>query len=119
MRDLPVVNIALADRESFLRRLNKSARGFMEQPAKTAALPNAKKPYLNLNTRRVSLTGGFAMASKFAVGDKVDQTHSNHAEGTIVAIFTNKAGEHRYAIEIPGQRTIQISSESGLVVYGN
>jgi hypothetical protein len=91
----------------------------MEQPAKTAALPNAKKPYLNPNTRRVSLTGGFTMASKFAVGDKVDQTHSNHAEGTIVAIFTNGAGEHRYAIEIPGQRTIQISSESGLVVYGN
>jgi hypothetical protein len=96
----------------------------MEQPAKTAALPNAKKPYLNPNRRRVSLTGGFAMASKFmaskfAVGDKVDQTHSNHAEGTIVAIFTNKAGEHRYAIEIAGHRTIQISSESGLVVYGN
>jgi hypothetical protein len=90
----------------------------MEQPAKTAALPNAKKPYLNPNRRRVCLTGGFTMASKFAVGDKVDQTHSNHAEGTIVAIFTNGAGEHRYAIEIPGQRTIQISSESGLVVYG-
>jgi len=26
------------------------------------------------------------MASKFAVGDKVDQAFSNHAEGTIVAI---------------------------------
>jgi hypothetical protein len=59
------------------------------------------------------------MASKFAVGDKVDQTHSNHAEGIIVAIFTNKAGEHRYAIEIPGHRTIQISGESSLVIHGS
>jgi hypothetical protein len=59
------------------------------------------------------------MTSKFAVGDKVDQTHSNHAEGTIVAIFTNKAGEHRYAIEMFGHRTIQISSESGLVARGS
>jgi len=59
------------------------------------------------------------MACKFAVGDKVDQKHSNHAEGTIVAIFTNKAGEDRYAIEIAGHRTIQISSESGLVTHGS
>jgi hypothetical protein len=59
------------------------------------------------------------IASKFAVGDKVDQAHSNHAEGTIVAIFKNEAGEHRYAIEISGHRTIQISSESGLIAHGS
>jgi hypothetical protein len=58
------------------------------------------------------------LASRFALGDKVDQTHSNHAEGTIVAIFTNKAGEQRYAIEMPGHRTIQISGESDLVAHG-
>jgi hypothetical protein len=33
------------------------------------------------------------MASQFEIGDKVDQNHSNHVEGTVVAIFTNKAGE--------------------------
>jgi hypothetical protein len=59
------------------------------------------------------------MACKFAVGDKVDQRHSNHAEGTIVAIFTNKTGEERYAIETTGHRTIQISSESDLAIHGS
>jgi hypothetical protein len=34
------------------------------------------------------------MASKFAIGDKVDQAFSNHAEGTIVAIFTDRTGDH-------------------------
>jgi hypothetical protein len=29
--------------------------------------------------------------SKFAIGDKVDQAFSNHAEGTIVAILTDRA----------------------------
>jgi hypothetical protein len=59
------------------------------------------------------------MAFKFAVGDRVNQTHSNHAEGTVVAVFTNKAGEYRYAIEMFGHRTIQISSESGLVAHSS
>ena len=27
-----------------------------------------------------------------AIGDKVDQAFSNHAEGTIVAVFTDRAG---------------------------
>jgi hypothetical protein len=51
------------------------------------------------------------MASKFAIGDKVDQAFSNHAEETVVAIFTDLAGEHRYAVEIFGP---QIASESSL-----
>ncbi len=59
------------------------------------------------------------MASKFAIGDKVDQAYSNHVEGTIVAILTDKAGEHRYAIEMFGHRTIQIATESSLVARVN
>ena len=55
------------------------------------------------------------MASKFAIGDKVDQAFSNHAEGTVVAIFKDQAGEHRYAVEVSGHRTIQIASEGSLV----
>jgi hypothetical protein len=47
------------------------------------------------------------MASKFAVGDKVDQAFSNHAEGTIVAIFTDKAGACRRACAMnPSRRPI-------------
>jgi hypothetical protein len=57
---------------------------------------------------------GFAMDSKFAIGDKVDQAFSNHAEGTVIAIFTDLAGEHRYAVEMFGHRAIQIASEGSL-----
>jgi hypothetical protein len=32
------------------------------------------------------------MASKFVIGDKVDQPFSNHAEGTVVAVFTDSTG---------------------------
>jgi hypothetical protein len=66
----------------------------------------------------LSVEGKF-MASKFAIGDKVDQAFSNHAEGTVVAIFDNLAGEHRYAIEMFGHRTIQIAAEGSLVVHGH
>jgi hypothetical protein len=55
------------------------------------------------------------MASKFAIGDKVDQAFSNHAEGTIIAIFKDRAGDCRYAVELSGHRTIQIASEGSLV----
>jgi hypothetical protein len=61
---------------------------------------------------------GFSMALKFAIGDKVDQAFSNHAEGTVVAIFTDLAGEHRYAIEMFGHRTIQIANEGSLIAHG-
>lgn len=59
------------------------------------------------------------MASKFAIGDKVDQAFSNHAEGTIVAIFTDSAGDCRYAVELFGHRTIQIASEGSLIAHFN
>jgi hypothetical protein len=59
------------------------------------------------------------MNSKFAVGDKVDQALSNHAEGTVVAIFTDQAGDRRYAIEMFGHRTIQIATEGSLVAHGD
>jgi hypothetical protein len=58
------------------------------------------------------------MASKFVIGDKVDQAFGNHAEGTVVAIFTDLAGGHRYAVEMFGHRTIKIASEGGLVAHG-
>jgi hypothetical protein len=57
------------------------------------------------------------MASKFAIGDKVDQAFSNHAEGTIVAIFTDRASDHRYAVELFGHRTIQIASEGNSIAH--
>ena len=59
------------------------------------------------------------MGSKFAIGDKVDQAFSNHAEGTIVAIFTNRAGDCRYAVELFGHRTIQIANEGNLIAHAN
>jgi hypothetical protein len=59
--------------------------------------------------------GGFAMTSKFVIGDKVHQAFSNHAKGTVVAIFTDQAGGLRYAVEMFGHRTIQIASEGSLV----
>jgi hypothetical protein len=59
------------------------------------------------------------MASKFAIGDKVDQAFSNHAEGTIVAVFTDRAGESRYAVEMFGHRTIQIASETSLIAHAS
>jgi hypothetical protein len=58
-------------------------------------------------------------ATHFEVGDRVDQSHSNHAEGTVVAVFTNKAGERRYAVEMFGHRTIQIASAGNLTAHGN
>jgi hypothetical protein len=59
------------------------------------------------------------MTSKFSIGDKVDQAFSNHAIGTVVAIFTDRAGEHRYAVEMFGHRAIQIAGEGSLVARGN
>jgi hypothetical protein len=63
------------------------------------------------------MRGGFAMASKFGIGDKVDQAFSNHAEGTVVAIFTDRVGESRYAVEMVGHRTIQLASEISLTAH--
>jgi len=59
------------------------------------------------------------MTSKFSIGDKVDQAFSNHAEGTVVAIFTDRSGEHRYAVEMSGHRAIQVASEDSLVARGD
>ena len=52
------------------------------------------------------------------IGDKVDQAFGNHAEGTVVAIFTDLAGERRYAVEMFGHRTIKIAIEGSLVAPG-
>jgi hypothetical protein len=58
-----------------------------------------------------------ATAPHFEIGDKVEQNHSNHGEGTVVAVFTNKAGERRYAVEMSGHRTIQIASGGSLIAH--
>jgi hypothetical protein len=55
------------------------------------------------------------MSFKFAVGDRVTQAFSNHAEGTVLAILKDRAGEHRYVVEVTGHRTIQIASEGSLI----
>jgi hypothetical protein len=78
-----------------------------------------KQTSLRPHCTQSQCTGEFAMASKFAIGDKVDQAFSNHAEGKVVAIFTDLAGEQRYAVEMFGHRTIQIASEGSLVAHGN
>jgi hypothetical protein len=67
--------------------------------------------------RLINLERIRAMASKYAIGDKVDQAFSNHAEGTIIAIFTDRAGECRYAVELSGHRTIQMASEASLLAH--
>jgi hypothetical protein len=59
-----------------------------------------------------------ATAPHFEIGDKVEQNHSNHVEGTVVAVFTNRAGERRYAVEMRGHRTIQIASAGSLIALG-
>ena len=52
------------------------------------------------------------MASKFAIGDKVDQAFSNHAERTIVAIFTDRAGDCRYAVELFGAAQYRLQTKA-------
>jgi hypothetical protein len=61
----------------------------------------------------------FATTPRFEIGDKVDQTWSNHGEGTVVAVFTNRAGERRYAVEMSGHRAIQIASAGSLAARGD
>ena len=61
---------------------------------------------------------GAARASRFEIGDRVEQTFSNHAAGIVVAIFTTKSGERRYAVETSGHRTIQIASAGSLIAHG-
>ena len=51
------------------------------------------------------------------IGDKVSQAFSNHAEGTVIAVFKDRAGEYlTTAMRLKcGHRTIQIASEGSLV----
>ena len=55
------------------------------------------------------------MDFKFAIGDKFAQAFSNHAEGTVIAVLKDRAGDHRYVVEMFGHRMIQIASEGSLV----
>jgi hypothetical protein len=84
-----------------------------------SCLTNLKETAFKPHCAQSLAAKGFAMASKFVIGDKVDQAFSNHAEGTVVAIFTDLAGENRYAVEMFGHRTIQIASEGSLIAHVN
>ena len=77
------------------------------------------QPHWATNLLGGGLVMDSTMTSEFEIGDRVDQTHSNHVEGTVVAVFTNKAGERRYAVEMFGHRTIQVVSAGSLVAHGN
>jgi hypothetical protein len=55
------------------------------------------------------------MTSRFAIGDKVTQAFSNHAEGTVVDVLKDRDGERRYLVEMVGHLTIQIASEGSLI----
>jgi hypothetical protein len=55
------------------------------------------------------------MSFKFAIGDRVTQAFSNHAEGTVIAVIKDRGGEFRYVVEMIGHRAIQIASEDSLV----
>ena len=55
------------------------------------------------------------MDLRFSVGDKVTQAFSNHAEGTVIAVLKDRAGEYRYVVEMLGHRTIQVASADRLV----
>ena len=57
------------------------------------------------------------MDFKFAIGDKVTHAFSNHAEGTVIAVLKDRAGDCRYVVEMFGHRTIQIAREDSLVGY--
>jgi hypothetical protein len=83
-----------------------------------ADLTDRKEAVLRPNWAQSLWAEGLAM-SKFAIGDKVNQAFSNRAEGTIVAVFTDRAGECRYAVEMFGHRTIQIASEGSLIAHVN
>lgn len=77
--------------------------------------PIAKRPYPTSASLCAKPVVGLVMSFKFAIGDTVTQAFLNHAEGTIIAILKDRAGEHRYVVEMVGHRTIQIASEGSLV----
>jgi hypothetical protein len=97
-----------------IRKWRATIRRWLAQPVErhSPIFWIAEKPHLNLTRRKSLWAGGFDVASKFAIGDKVNQAFSNQAKGTVVAIFTDRADEHRYGIEMFGHRKIQIASES-------
>ena len=57
------------------------------------------------------------MPRQFRIGDKVDPLHSNHQEGTVIAIFTGSGGEPRYAVEMAGHHSIQLVTGDRLSPY--
>jgi hypothetical protein len=62
-----------------------------------------------------SSRGVFLFVAQFDRLEGVPQAFSDHAEGTVVAIFTDLAGENRYAVEMFGHPTI--ASEGSLIAH--
>jgi hypothetical protein len=87
--------------------------------ARPPELTNREETTLVTHSAQSVAVKGFVMASKFVIGDKVDQPFSNHAEGTVVAVFTDTTGQKHYAVEMFGHCAIQIKSKGSLVAHGN
>jgi hypothetical protein len=68
----------------------------MVESAKGLVLSIANKPHFGLTARKACVPEDSLWPQKLAIGDKVDQAFSNQAEGTVVARFTDLAGERRY-----------------------
>jgi hypothetical protein len=89
--------------------------GAHRQAARWDTLINRKEAVLVPHLTQSLSVGGFVMTFKFAVGDRVTQAVSNHAEGKVIAVLKDRAGEYRYVVEMTGHRMIQIASEGSLV----
>lgn len=57
------------------------------------------------------------MDGKFAIGDKVDNSPGDRFVGTVVAVYTTKSGEMRYAVDMEGHGALRLCSEHTLVAH--
>jgi hypothetical protein len=55
--------------------------------------------------------------SKFAIGERVDNTTDNHEGGTIIAVFPTVDGKFRYAVDMEGYGALQFFLEEKLVIH--
>jgi hypothetical protein len=54
--------------------------------------------------------------SKFAVGERVEETADDHKDGVVIAIFPTTDGNFRYAVDMEGYGALQFFAEEKLVV---
>ena len=57
------------------------------------------------------------MDGKFAIGDKVDNSSRDRFVGTVVAVYTTKSVEMRYAVDMEGHSTLRLCSEHTIVAH--